>query len=145
MNNSVANFLLQISDKCETSVSIAGEIPCYTLSENDQQNIPGGSDWACLEIFGDEVLVTSPEQQPQTVSPTTEEMTGEQPHDSHCEKPLRKINERADIPFITSPESVLVRRVEAKDQIVVPEAICARVLYMVHYTASSTHSGSRRM
>lgn len=44
INNLVGPCMSQVSTECERSVSIAEEVPCYALSEDDQQNMPEASD-----------------------------------------------------------------------------------------------------
>lgn len=47
--------------------------------------------------------------------------------------------------FASNGEGLIVRRVEKESQIVIPEVLRERFLYMTHYPVTSAHPGGRRM
>lgn len=93
----------------------------------------------------DKVAATSPHRQPTAVPITPEEPMKEQATDEVCMEIMVGRNQRRGALFEANKYGLLVRKVQYQAQIVLPEVLRERVLYMAHYSVTSAHPGGRRI
>ena len=147
--NAQADALSRLPTSGETTVSVDEEIPCFLA-----QLPPGaGTDEPSNEMeerdySGTDALLTAERYSPNEellVPVGREEPLRHQLTDLFCAGIRRRINRGDHVPFALDEGGTLVRTVYDTPQVVIPQDLQARILYMGHHALLAGHSGERKM
>ena len=143
--NTIADCISRLPTYGETAVEPDVSIPCLTV-EQDTDTYPFLD--MDLDDFYDEMLVASVDicdvEEVREISPiTNDELVQAQFTDAYCRE-LRDSLERGEgSPFAENDKGLLVRisPVDRSEQIVVPQSLRAKVLYLNHQPRFAAHPG----
>ena len=88
----------------------------------------------------------SEEVEPTLLVPITlEELVRSQASDTFCQSIRSRLNGGEEVPFADDDRGFLIRRVEANEQIIIPQELRTRVLHISHFAKVSGHPGGRKL
>ena len=94
----------------------------------------------------DHVLAVESKKEPLHFEPISmEEITVAQHSDNFCTDIARRLNEGVVLPFSHDENGLLVRAAFQSPQIVVPQELKKRVLFLNHYPSLAGHPGGRKL
>ena len=76
---------------------------------------------------------------------TLEELVRSQASDTFCQSIRSRLNGWEEVLFADGDRGYLIRRVEANEQIVIPQELRTRVLHISHFAKVSGHLGGRKL
>ena len=144
-SNSVADCLSRLNTQGGTTVPTDNDIPCFVASHEKNEEEVDFIEFDYEEE--DHVLVTNSasRQEENLKTITVEELLRAQQEDDFCSAVRARLNGGERIPFALDETGVLRRHVERHPQIVVPESLQARVLYLSHHSKIAGHPGGRKL
>ena len=161
--NTQADALSRLPSSGHTTVEVEEDIPCYTAEATIAKHVSANSyklsheantseeeQEEFLELdysYGDDLLALEGfEQDASLLVPVkAEELLLSQRDDAFCKAIRERLNAGQHLPFLVNQDGLLVRTVEPHDQIIVPEALRARILYIHHHAKLAGAPGGRRL
>ena len=146
--NTQADALFRLFTSGETTVPVDEEIPCFLGGFSEMEQVcKTPDDFEDLESARFDAILTTERYSTEDnvlVPITREEMLRHHLTDPFCAGIRRRINRGDNIPFATEEGGVLVRDVKATLQVVVPQDLQGRILYMGHHAPLAGHSVAGR-
>ena len=141
-----AEALSRLTTHGETTSDLDEDIPCFSIDREYDEGYE--VDFIEEEFAYDDALLTTETgmSDPDLLAAITlEELVLAQESDAFCKVIRSRLNGGDDLPFAVDDRGFLSRYVEAFPQIVIPQTLKPRVLYISHHAKLAAHRGGRKM
>lgn len=141
-----ADALSRLETLGETQLEIDDDIPCLTMDElvsPEMEVETWDEDDYVMDVLIAQTTDTDADRQLERI--TLEELLREQLTDAFCAAIRSRLNGGEVLPFRLDDRGILVRTVEAYEQIVIPHSLKSRVLHLAHYSQLSGHPGGTKL
>ena len=142
--NTQADALSRLSTLVETELELEVDLPCFCADEYSSED----EEDAKMDYIHSAALLAleSEEVEPTLLVPITlEELVRSQASDTFCQSICSRLDGEEEVPSADDDRGFLIRRVEANEQIVIPQELRTRVLHISHFAKVSGHPGGRKL